>query len=87
MAKKKRPEPPILEWLEKEFERVRKPILPAYPYDPKTNTIHLPTHIEEELRSLVLSGHKVQAVKRVTELTGAGLRVSKDYVDNLIRNR
>jgi ribosomal protein L7/L12 len=28
-------------------------------------------------------GNKIEAVKRVTELTGVGLRVSKDYVDNL----
>jgi ribosomal protein L7/L12 len=57
---------------------------PIFPYDPKTDTIHLPRHIEEEIRQLVLAGKKVEAIKRVVELTGAGLRVSKDYVDNLI---
>ena len=84
MAIKKRPEPPILAWLEEQFARVRKKVTPLYPYDQKTNTIHLPQNIEKELRLLVLMGNKVKAVKRVTELTGAGLRVSKDYVDNLM---
>jgi len=36
---------------------------------------------------LVLTGQGVEAVKRVTELTGAGLRVSKDYVDSLAPQR
>ncbi len=80
----KHSEPPILAWLEKEFARVRKEVTPLYPYDAKTNTIHLPQGIEEELRLLVLMGNKVEAVKRVTQLTGAGLRVSKDYIDNLV---
>ena len=57
---------------------------PAYPFDPKTNTIHLPPEIDKELKSLLQAGHKIAAVKRVTELTGAGLRISKDYVDDLM---
>ena len=69
--------------LEKIFKIVRKRSIPPYPYDKPTKTIFLPTNIEKELRHLVLTGNKVEAVKRVTRLTGAGLRVSKDYVDNL----
>ena len=49
--------------------------------------IRLPPDIEDELRVLVQMGKKVEAVKRVTELTGAGLRVSKDYVDGLVKPR
>ena len=49
----------------------------------KTGKICLPKKIEGELRELVLAGNKVEVVKRVTRLTGAGLRVSKDYVDSL----
>jgi hypothetical protein len=83
MGKKRREEPPILRWLEEEFGRVRKKTIPPFPYDPKMNKLDLPYEIESELRHLVLTGHKIEAVKRVTELTGAGLRVSKDYVDSL----
>jgi len=82
MGKQRRTEPPILQWLEK-FERVRKKTIPPFPYDSKTNAIVLPYEIESELRYLVLTGQKVEAVKRVTQLTSAGLRVSKDYVDSL----
>lgn len=35
---------------------------------------------------MAMKADKPKAVKRVTELTGAGLRVSKDYVDNLLTN-
>jgi hypothetical protein len=82
MGKKRRAEPPILQWLEEEFARVRDRTLPPFPYDAKTNAIALPYEIESELRHLALTGQK-EAVKRVTKLTGAGLRVSKDYVDGL----
>ena len=47
----------------------------------------MPYNIQEEMRCLVLAGKKAEAVKRVTELTGAGLRVSKDYVDGLVEQR
>ena len=70
----------LLDWV---FETLRKPVVPLYPYDKRTNTITLPVEVEKELRQLVLTGDKVEAVKRVTRLTGAGLRVSKDYVDRL----
>lgn len=82
MAKKRR-EPLILDLLERAFAQARKPVKPTFPYDPTTNTIQLPRHVEKELRQLVLAGNKVEAVKRVAYLTGAGLRISKDYVDRL----
>ena len=69
------------------MKRFRKMFKPLFPYDAKTEVICLPQHIEEELRHLVLTGKPVEAVERVTELTGAGLRVSKDYVDNLAKQR
>ena len=56
---------------------------PPYPYNMETGGICLPKKIEGELRELVIAGNKVEAVKRVIRLTGAGLRVSKDYVDSL----
>ena len=87
MTNSKRPEPSILAMLEQAFAKHRKRGKPLFPYDAKTNTIHLPRNMEEELQRLVLTGKKVEAVKRVTELTGAGLRASKDYVDNLVKQR
>lgn len=87
MTNPKHSEPPILALLEEAFAKHRKKVKPLFPYDPKTDTIRLPQSIEEELRRLVLTGSKVEAIKHVTELTGAGLRVSKDYVDNLAKQR
>ncbi len=52
-------------------------------YNKTTNTITLPAQIDKELHGLVAVDKHVEAVKRVTRLTGAGLRVSKDYVDQL----
>jgi ribosomal protein L7/L12 len=87
MPRPKRSEPPILAMLEKAFAKYRKKVKPLFPYDAQTDVIHLPHDIEVELRYLVVTGKGVEAVKRVTELTGAGLRVSKDYVDSLARQR
>jgi ribosomal protein L7/L12 len=77
----------FLKQLEEEFERVRPKIKPAYPIDEKTGEIHLPRDIERQLRKLTLAGNKPEAVKRVATLTGAGLRLSKDYVDSLIEKQ
>ena len=86
MAKKKRRNPlPLLDLLEEMFEESRdRSVPPQYPYDQTTDTIELPKKVEKRLRRLVLAGNKVEAVKQVTRLTGAGLRVSKDYVDSLV---
>ena len=77
----------ILWILEKAFDLTRKKVTPPYPYDKRTNTIRLPPDVEHELFHLAASGDKIEAVKRVTRLTGAGLRLSKDYVDALLRRR
>ena len=42
--------------------------------------------VEQEARALIRRGVPVAAVKRVWELTGWGLRESKDYVDALTRD-
>ena len=83
----KRAEPPILAMLEDAFAKFRKKVKPPFPYDAKTEVIDLPHNIIEELRFSVLTGKQVEAVKRVAELTGAGLRLSKDYVDRLGKQR
>ncbi len=65
----------------------REQSTPPYPYDPKTDTITLPVDVQQEVIQLVAAGNKVAAIQRVLQLTGAGLKVSKDYVDTLERTR
>ena len=86
MPKKKKNPIPLLDELEKLYEQQRPKIKPKYPYDRKTDTIQLPPEIIEDLKFILLTGNKVAAVKRVAELSGAGLRVSKDFVDELYRS-
>ena len=38
---------------------------------------------EHAVRSLLAGGNKLEAIKRVRELTGLGLKEAKDYVDSL----
>jgi ribosomal protein L7/L12 len=44
------------------------------------------SYIEQEIQSLIDQGRKVEAVKRVRELTDWGLKEAKDYVDSLARS-
>lgn len=76
----------VLILLEKVFDLGREKSTPLFPYAKNTNTITLPTDVEKELRRLISAGNKVEAIKRVAKLTGAGLRVSKDYVDSLAKS-
>ena len=85
MPKKRKNPIPLLDELEKLYEQQRPKIKPKYSYDRKTGTIQLPPEIVEDLKFTLLTGNKVAAVKRVAELTGAGLRLSKDYVDGLLK--
>jgi len=57
-----------------------------YPFDSKTEKILLPSAVDDELKLLLDAGKKLAAVNRVMELTGAGLRLAKDYVDALARS-
>ena len=77
----------ILVVLEHVFALLRKKAVYPFPYNAKTHTISLPAPIEREVRGLVATGKKVEAMKRVIRLTGAGLRVSKDYVDRLAKGQ
>ncbi len=40
-------------------------------------------NLEQEVRFLLEQGKKIEAVKRVVQQTGKGLKESKDYVDAL----
>ena len=79
----KRSEPEILKAIEKLYEKKRKKVTPLYPVDKKTGKIELPEEVIVDLKYFLLVGNKPAAVKRVAELTGAGLRMSKDFVDSL----
>lgn len=69
--------------LDKVFLLARKKVVSLYPYDKRTRAIALPKEVERQLRRLVADDNKVEAIRQVTRLTGAGLRASKDYVDSL----
>jgi ribosomal protein L7/L12 len=43
----------------------------------------LPPDLEEDVRTIVTFGGKVEAIKRVRELSGAGLKEAKAYVERL----
>jgi ribosomal protein L7/L12 len=80
---KKKSEPSILKAIEELYEKERKKIVPLYPINKKTGKIELPKDVIADLKFFLLVGNKPAAVKRVAELTGAGLRMSKDFVDGL----
>jgi ribosomal protein L7/L12 len=71
----------LLKQLEKDYELHREKITPTFPCDKRTNTIRLPASVEKEICNLAAKGEEIEAIKRVSRLTGAGLRLSKDYVD------
>lgn len=76
---------PFLDEQEVLFEAERdRSIPPLYPFDPKRNLIRIPKGVEDHLRQLAQNGEKIEAVKQITRLTGASLRVSKDYIDSLL---
>lgn len=52
-----------------------------YPYDKKTGKIKLPPELELEIANIVKNGDVVGAMRKVMDLTGAGLKFSKEYVD------
>jgi len=74
---------PILKAIEELYEKERRKITPRYPINQKTGKIELPEDVIADLKFFLLVGNKPAAVKRVAELTGAGLRASKDFVDSL----
>lgn len=57
------------------------PVLPA-PAASKAPTASAP-QLEQEARALLARGQKIEAIKRVRELTGWGLKEAKDYVERL----
>lgn len=80
---KKKSQLPLLKAIEDLYEKERRQIPPLYPIDKKTGRIELSEDVIADLKFFLLVGNKPAAVKRVCELTGAGLRQSKDFVDTL----
>lgn len=50
----------------------------AYPY---ASPEQIPEEVLTELRLMVAVGDKIKAIKKVRELTGAGLRESKEFIE------
>ncbi|MCA9998202.1 MAG: hypothetical protein KDE56_20715 [Anaerolineales bacterium] len=71
--------PSLLEAMQKRQQFV----VPPYPVDPKTGRIRLPGKLRQEVRERLKQGGKPAAIQQVMQLTGAGLRVAKVYVDGL----
>jgi hypothetical protein len=59
--------------LDKLYQATRKKGEVKYPYDKHTGAISLPEHLEDEVRQIAVQEGKPKAIKKVTELTGAGL--------------
>lgn len=57
---------------------------PIYPYDKSTDTISLPPALKEEILHIASTKGVPVAMKKVMDLTGAGLKVSKGYIDGLL---
>ena len=55
-----------------------------YPYDKKTGEIKLPPELELEIANIVKSGDVVGAMRKVMDLTGAGLKISQEYVASIV---
>lgn len=75
----------ILDILEKLYEWRRPKTEAKYPYNRETDTVHLPSGIVAELKEFLATGKKSKAIKRIEELTGVSLRISKDFVDDLLK--
>ena len=67
----------LLVVLEKVFALRRKKAVYPFPYNKSTHTISLPAQIEREVRRLVSTGKKVEAMQSVISLTGAGFGCQK----------
>lgn len=70
--------------IDKLYQATRKRIEPTYPYDENTGTVVLPNEVEKDVYRTAVQEGKPKAIKKVAELTGATLRISKNYVDYLL---
>jgi len=59
------------------------PATPQFALPPLPTPNGIPPEAVAELRRMVADGRKIQAIKRLRELTGSGLAEAKDWVDRL----
>lgn len=59
------------------------PASPQFTLPPLPTPDGIPPEVVAELRRMVADGQKIQAIKRLRELTGSGLAEAKDWVDRL----
>lgn len=53
--------------------------------DKITKQIGIPEEdIDEEIEAFVAEGNKIKAIKRYRDISGAGLKEAKEYIDNLM---
>lgn len=57
------------------------------PLTQDAGNIELSSEIVHELFHLVIDGNKTEAINRVMQMTGAGLRAARIYVDSLEKRR
>jgi len=62
-------------------------VLPPFPPVFSTQPIELSVSEQQEIERLLRQDRLIPAIKRVRELTGAGLKDAKDYVDRLRQKR
>ena len=56
---------------------------PRFTLPPLPTTEGIPPELVAELRAMVAQGQKIQAIKRLRELTDCGLAEAKDWVERL----
>lgn len=82
-SEKKSKDPTKRPSVEEALKSRRQFPVPPYPLDTKSNKIRLPGSVRQEVRLILQKQGKPAAMQRVMHLTGAGLRVAKEYVDKL----
>jgi hypothetical protein len=63
--------------------RLTPPAAPRFTLPPRPGPEGIPEEIVAELRQMVAAGQKIQAIKRLRELTDCGLAEARDCVERL----
>ncbi len=63
--------------------RMAPPSAPRFALPPRPGPEGIPPEVVAELRQLLAAGEKIQAIKRLRELTHCGLAEAKDWVERL----
>jgi hypothetical protein len=63
--------------------RMTAPVLPQFSLPPLPGPDGIPPEVVAELRQLLAGNRKIEAIKRLRELTRCGLAEAKDWVERL----